>query len=40
MRSEIIRPAMCAHSNCNIDGDGDIDVFELIIAAGNHGERW
>jgi hypothetical protein len=26
--------------NSYIDGDGDIDIFDLVIAAGNYGKSW
>ncbi|HUV98146.1 MAG TPA: hypothetical protein VMW14_01430 [Candidatus Paceibacterota bacterium] len=26
--------------NCDIDGDGDIDIFDLVIAAVNYGDSW
>ena len=26
--------------NCDIDGDGDIDIYDIVIAAGNYEENW
>ena len=26
--------------NCDIDGDGDVDIFDVVVAAGNYGESW
>jgi len=26
--------------NYDIESDGDIDIFDIVIAAGNYGESW
>ena len=33
-------PNLKYDSNCDIDGDGDIDIFDIVIAAGSYGEDW
>ena len=25
---------------CDIDNDGDVDIFDIVIAAGNYGLNW
>ena len=27
-------------SNCDIDSDGDADIFDVVIVAGNYGQSW
>jgi len=26
--------------NCDIDGSGTIDIFDVVLAAGNYGRSW
>jgi len=26
--------------NCDIDCDGDVDIFDIVIACGHYGESW
>jgi hypothetical protein len=28
------------HPDCDIDGDGDIDIFDIVVAASHYGESW
>jgi len=27
-------------ANCNIDDDEDINIYDVVIAAGNYGQNW
>lgn len=35
-----VDPEPAYDPNCDIDGDGDIDIFDIVAAATHYGEIW